>query len=88
MAPPTEAFPASELPYRVQITAQGKRRKGGDIDLRKCELLELVQYDCRVDQRQAKAPVKCYPIVRLFRRYGKASGISFNYIVTSSRLES
>ena len=68
MAPPIEAFPASELPWRVQVTAQGKRRKGEAIDLRKCELFELVQYDCRVDERQPKAPVKCYPVVRLFRK--------------------
>ena len=68
MAPPTEAFPASELPFRAQITTQGKRRKGGDIDLRRCELLEMVQYDCRVDEQQPRAPVRCYPIVRLFRK--------------------
>ena len=68
MAPPTEVFPASELPYRVQVTVEGKRRKGGDIDLKKCDLLELVQYDCKVDERRPNDPVRCYPIVRLFRR--------------------
>ena len=68
MAPPTEAFPASELPYRIQATVQGKRRKGGDIDLRKCDLQEMVQYNCKVDEQQPSAPVKCYPIVRLFRK--------------------
>jgi hypothetical protein len=71
MAPPTEAFPAAELPYRVQITTQGKRRKGGDIDLKKCELLEMVQYSCLVageQTRRSRQPVRCYPIVRLFRK--------------------
>ena len=32
----------------------------------------MVQYDCRVDEREARAPVKCYPIVRLFRKYVRA----------------
>ena len=68
MAPPTEAFPASQLPYRVQITAQGKRRKGEAVDLKKCELLELVQYSCRVEDKRPGQPARCYPIVRLFRK--------------------
>ena len=69
MAPPTEAFPAIELPYRVQVTTQGKRRKGDAIDLKECELLEMVQYSCRVEDEQNGKPVRCYPIVRLFRKY-------------------
>ena len=69
MAPPVEAFPASELPFRVQTTVKGKRRKGGNIDLKQCKLLEMVQYDCKVDETERDAPVKCYPIVRLFRKY-------------------
>ena len=68
MAPPAEEFPAAELPRRVQVTIEGKRRKGGDIDLRNCDLLEMVQYDCRVDEERPSGPVRCYPIVRLFRR--------------------
>ena len=69
MAPPTETFPAIELPYRVQVTTQGKRRKGDAIDLKECELLEMVQYSCRVEDEQNGKPVRCYPIVRLFRKY-------------------
>ena len=69
MAPPVEAFPASELPWRIHTTGQGKRRKGGNIDLRNCELLELVQYDCKVNEKEPNASIKCYPIVRLFRRF-------------------
>lgn len=71
MAPPTEEFPATLLPHRVQVTPDGRRRKGGDIDLKKCELLEMVQYSCTVEgeqTRRSKQPVKCYPIVRLFRK--------------------
>lgn len=78
MAPPVEAFPVSELEDRVNIQSNGRRRKGGDIDLRKCELLELVQYECGfVTDRKAvmlyklrrqQPIVQCTPVVKLFRR--------------------
>ncbi|KAM0799040.1 hypothetical protein BDR22DRAFT_890862 [Usnea florida] len=78
MSPPVEAFPVSELEDRVNVQPNGRRRKGGDIDLRKCELLELVQYECGfvTDQRavmsyklrRQQPIVRCTPIVKLFRR--------------------
>ena len=69
MTPPIETFPASELPYRIQCTLQGRRRKSA-IDLEECKLSELVQYSCYLDGNQGSlgAVIKCEPIVRLFRR--------------------
>ena len=70
MAPPIEAFPVSELEYRINIQSNGRRRKGGDIDLRKCELLEIVQYECGLKgrERDRMAVIQCAPVVKLFRR--------------------
>lgn len=78
MAPPVESFPVSELKDRVNVQSNGRRRKGGDIDLRRCELLELVQYECGfvTDQRavilfklfRQQPVVQCAPVVKLFRR--------------------
>ena len=79
MAPPVERWPATELPVRIQGDVVGKRRKllarqRGEIDLEKCELLEMVQYSCIVEgatdaERHRKdARVVCTPIERLFRR--------------------
>lgn len=72
MTPPVQAFPASELPQRIQGTVQGKQRKGGETDLRRCDLMELVQYDCRLGPREGgrsgQRVIRCEPIVRLFRR--------------------
>lgn len=70
MAPPVDVFPASELAERVQLTAQHRRRKP-PVDLKKCELLEMIQYDCRVDEGPGsggRGKVLCTPIERLFRR--------------------
>lgn len=69
MAPPVEAFHASELSERVQITVQGRRRKKA-VDLGKCELLEMVQYSCYLEGGKKGQPpnIKCEPIVRAFRR--------------------
>ena len=71
MAPPVEAFPASELAERINVLPNGRRRKGGDIDLDRCELLELVQYSCHLKSRpQAQQSViQCEPVVKLFRRW-------------------
>ena len=72
MAPPVEAFPASDLAYRVNILPNGKRRKGGDVDLSKCELLELVQYSCQLKEGISKSSqkvIQCEPVVKLFRRW-------------------
>lgn len=53
----------------------GRRRKG-DLDLKDCELLELTQFDCFVEERAQKKKqqnqIVCDPIVRLFRRYVRA----------------
>jgi len=46
-----------------------KKRKGFDGDLKACELLEMLQYDCRVENPEKQGSlVRCLPIVRLFRR--------------------
>ena len=70
MAPPIEAFPVSELEQRVNIQSNGRRKKGGDIDLRKCELLELVQYECGLkgSEKDPQAVIECAPVMKLFRR--------------------
>ncbi|KAL8668621.1 MAG: hypothetical protein Q9168_006762 [Polycauliona sp. 1 TL-2023] len=67
MAPPIETFPASQLPYRVQVAANGKRRKGKEIKLNECELMEMVQYSCWLEGEKMDN-ITCKPIVKLFRR--------------------
>lgn len=69
MTPPVEIFPASELPARVNTTSKGKRRKGESVDLHKCRLLEMLQYNCYVkDEKIRGSPIRCEPVERLFRR--------------------
>lgn len=69
MSPPVETFSATELPDRVQVNTQGRRRKGGNIELQKCELLEMLQYECEVENAARKdSQVICRPVERLFRR--------------------
>jgi hypothetical protein len=77
MAPPCLSFPASELPARIHEDSTGRRRKleGGarQIDLAKCELLKIVQYECEVKEPiRMWSSINCYPIERLFRRYVKS----------------
>ena len=74
MAPPIEAFPISELEDRINVQSNGRRRKGKDIDLRKCELLELVQYECGLkgSEKDRRSIIQCEPMVKLFRRYASA----------------
>jgi hypothetical protein len=68
MAPPVESWSARELADRVQVTAEGRRRKDR-IELEKCDLLQMVQYECSVlDGGRPGAPVMCRPVERLFRR--------------------
>ncbi|KAL1847836.1 hypothetical protein VTK73DRAFT_10252 [Phialemonium thermophilum] len=78
MAPPCHGFLAAELPQKVQTDVDGKRRKTSDgraIDLKKCELLGLVQYSCSVDQPDVRdSPVRCWPIQRWFRRCQDRNG--------------
>ena len=71
MAPHVETFSVSELAYRINTLPNGKRRKGGDIDLSKCELLELVQYSCGLKggRKSRQAVIRCEPVVKLFRKY-------------------
>lgn len=69
MTPPCRVFPASQLPTEIQMN-DGKRRKGGKIDLSACELLSMVQYDCLIDRPDLNdSRVKCWPVQRWFRRY-------------------
>ncbi|KAG8624941.1 hypothetical protein KVT40_006692 [Elsinoe batatas] len=69
MPPPVEAFPAWQLPARVQYTPDGKKRKG-TVDLRECKLKEMVQYACDLKgpRSNPRSMVVCEPIVRLFRQ--------------------
>lgn len=70
MTPPIEAFPTSELEQRINVQSNGRRRKGGDIDLGNCELLQLVQYRCHVKEKEKgqRSFIHCSPVVKLFRR--------------------
>ena len=78
MSPLVETFLASELADRVQVLPNGKRRKGEAVDLKKCELLELVQYACHLkgDASSPHAVIQCAPVAKLFRR--SACILSFN----------
>ncbi|KAI1136278.1 hypothetical protein F5Y05DRAFT_415468 [Hypoxylon sp. FL0543] len=68
MAPPCRVFPASQLEAEVQ-SDNGKRRKGGPINLSACELFSMVQYECQIDRPEiANSPVRCWPVQRWFRR--------------------
>ncbi|PBP15744.1 bromodomain associated protein [Diplocarpon rosae] len=69
MAPFVESWPASELSYRSQLTTNEKLRKDFEGDLKGCELFEMLQYRCEVEEPVTRASVtKCWPIQRLFRR--------------------
>lgn len=69
MAPPLEVFPAKELPYYSQTNLKGTKRKGFDGDLKKCELKEMLQYECWVDEPvKTNSVVKCREVLRLFRK--------------------
>ncbi|KAK6441827.1 hypothetical protein LTR95_001936 [Oleoguttula sp. CCFEE 5521] len=69
MAPLTAAFPPSKLEAQVQYLPNGKRRKQ-PVNLKECELKELVQYMCDLDgpKEDPKSKVQCEPILRLFRK--------------------
>lgn len=68
MAPPVQAFLPEELPDRVQVTTQGKRRKK-KVNLKKCDLFELKQYNCNMEPRAGRRDViVCKEVQRLFRR--------------------
>lgn len=69
MAPLVESFPASQLASRIQYVPNGKRRKP-PVDLKDCELKELLQYHCDLNgpKNDPKSVVECEPVMRLFRK--------------------
>ena len=69
MAPVVESFPASQLASRIQYVPNGKRRKP-PVDLKDCELKELLQYHCDLNgpRNDPKSAVECEPVLRLFRK--------------------
>jgi len=71
MTPPLIPFPSSELPHHLLSNAKGEYRKGFDAKkgLEGCELMQMLQYDCTVDEPGRKdGLVRCKEILRLFRR--------------------
>lgn len=80
MPPPVVTFPASALPAKIQETYDPKfdtqviRRKD-KIELEKCELLEMLQYECGIARSrdgsgriESRARIVCRPVERFFRR--------------------
>lgn len=79
MTPPVESFPASQLQQRVESMADGRRQKGQMVDLRNCELLEMVQYSCRLCRDPGReSMISCKPIMRLFRRWVTVFDLPYN----------
>lgn len=73
MAPLVRVFSAETLPDHVntvQRNFQEKRRKGAQVDLKECPLLEMMQYSCNPPQEEIPQPgvVVCKPVLRLFRK--------------------
>ncbi|KAJ5299995.1 hypothetical protein N7476_011552 [Penicillium atrosanguineum] len=73
MAPLVPVFSAETLHDHVNITQrnfQDKRRKGPEINLKECALLEMMQYSCNPPSGEIPQPgvITCKPVVRLFRR--------------------
>ncbi|TVY68933.1 hypothetical protein LSUE1_G004945 [Lachnellula suecica] len=69
MAPPVVMFPASELPVVAQTNLKGTKRKGFDGNLKTCELLEMLQYNCGVEEPVTRnSVVRCWPVEKFFRR--------------------
>jgi len=70
MAPLVEAFRPARLQQHVQYHADGKMRKP-PVDLKKCDLKELIQYECDLDgpKEDPRSKVVCEPVLRLFRQY-------------------
>ena len=69
MAPLVECFPTSQIETRAQYVANGKRRKP-PVDLKDCELKELIQYKCDLNgpYSDPKSKISCEGIQRLFRK--------------------
>lgn len=79
MPPPTALFPATALPQQIQVSETSHVRKppldrkvakgSPNIRLEECELLEMVQYTCGVEEpKKAGSLVTCWEVERLFRR--------------------
>ncbi|KAJ5588050.1 hypothetical protein N7537_010728 [Penicillium hordei] len=73
MAPLVPIFSADSLPDHVNTVRrnfQEKRRKGEQVNLKDCPLLEMTQFSCNPPQNGVPEPgvVVCEPVVRLFRR--------------------
>lgn len=86
MAPPLEPFLPVQLEWRSQIQANGKRRKE-PIELEKCALKEIVQYDCQVqykDKNDKMGTIVCTPVTRLFRRYVYFIQTFSHYLMTKN----
>jgi len=69
MAPLVENFHPARLQQHVQYHANGKTRKP-PVDLKKCELKELIQYECDLQgpKDDPRNKVVCEPVLRLFRQ--------------------
>lgn len=70
MGEPANIFHVSELEKRVQYDEEGRRRKP-PIDLKKCKLQELVQYNCDIPEEARHDPrgvIQCHALLRTFRR--------------------
>lgn len=75
MAPPIYSWPASELPDHTRVNVKDEFRKGFDGDLKACELLEMLQYRCEVENPGMRnSPTRCWPVARLFRRCKDSKG--------------
>ncbi|KAJ6157829.1 hypothetical protein N7470_005421 [Penicillium chermesinum] len=73
MAPPVQSFSAERLPSHVNIVQHNfiqKKRKGPQIELEKCPLMEMMQYSCNPPSKGAPEAgrIVCKPVLRLFRR--------------------
>jgi len=61
---PTEVFPSSDLPWKLQTDVHTNRRRKVPVDeLENCPVKKLVQWKCHPDGTL----VRCHPIERFFR---------------------
>ncbi|ORY56314.1 uncharacterized protein BCR38DRAFT_308978, partial [Pseudomassariella vexata] len=69
MTPPCRVFASDALESEIQTDLTGRKRKGGDIELAKCKLFSMMQYECTIDKpEQASSPVRCLEVQRWFRQ--------------------
>ncbi|SMQ45513.1 unnamed protein product [Zymoseptoria tritici ST99CH_3D7] len=70
MPPLVEAFHARELTSHINHLPDGKTRKPPVSDLKKCDLKELVQYNCELNgpKEDKRSKIVCDPVLRLFRQ--------------------